>query len=471
VREGVTRTRREPGSFRDPRSRVFYAGDIVLRALNEEGLADWEAFAATPSARQLFDAGKVIGTRLVSPDEIPEELRDDAAGVLRHERIPFISYPYEWPFGMLKDAALLQLELVRTALLDDFILKDSSPYNVQWRGTQPVFIDVGSFERLSPGEPWIGYRQFCMLYLYPLLLQAARDVSFHPWLRGSTEGITPQQCRNLLSLRDRIRRGVFTHVYLHAKLDRRYADTSRDVKSELKSAGFRKELILANVRGLERMIRRLEWQPSSSAWTEYGTTHSYSERDAAQKEEFVLSAARARPWRLVWDLGCNDGRFSRIAAANADHVVAVDGDPVVAERLYRELKQERSATILPLTMDIVDPSPSLGWRGQERRTLAERGTPDLTLCLALVHHVAITGNVPVGEFVAWLRSLDTWLVIEFPTPDDPMVKRLLAAKRERTHADYDRSGFERALADAFEIEKSVELSSGTRVLYLARPAA
>ena len=446
------------------------AGDTVLRALSDEGLADWQAFARTPVAEELRGSGKIVATEIVARNDVPAEL-GDVPGVLRHERIPFVSYPYEWTFGMLKDAALLQLELLRLALRDDIVLKDSSPYNVQWRGAQPVFIDVGSFEPLPPGEPWVGYRQFCMLYLYPLLLQALRNVPFQPWLRGSIDGITPEQCRNLLSFRDRFRRGVFTHVYLHARLDRRYADTSRDVKTELKRAGFKKELILANVKGLERMIRKLAWGPSASEWSDYGATDSYSEADAARKLEFVRSAVASRHWQRVWDLGCNDGRFSRLAAENADAVVAVDGDPAVAERLYQALKAERSTTILPLTLNIVDPSPALGWRGLERRTLAERGMPDLTLCLALVHHVAITGNVPIAEFLDWLRSLDTSLVIEFPTPDDPMVERLLAAKRERTHADYDRTEFERALRERFEVDESLELSSGTRVLYRARPAS
>ena len=450
---------------------MIYAGGNVLRVLNDEGLADWEAFAASEAGRELLERGAVVGTERVGLDEVPDEVTGGAAGVLRHERVPFVSYPYEWTFGMLKDAALLQLDLLRTALRDDFVLKDSSPYNVQWCGARPVFIDVGSFERLPQGEPWVGYRQFCMLYLYPLMLQAYRDVPFQPWLRGSIDGITPEQCRNLLSLRDLLRRGVFTHVYLHAKLDRRYADTTRDVKSELKRAGFRKELILANVNRLERLIRRLTWRPAGSEWQDYGATHSYSAEDADRKADFVQRAAETRRWRRVWDLGCNDGRFSRIAAANAGYVVAVDADQVVVERLYQELKRERDGSILPLTMNVADPSPGLGWRGRERSTLAERGRPDLTICLALVHHIAITANVPIAEFLGWLRSLDTWLVIEFPTPDDPMVKRLLAAKRERTHADYERGAFERALRDSFHVETSLELSSGTRALYLARPAA
>jgi SAM-dependent methyltransferase len=461
----------EPGSFRDPDSRVVYSNGHVLRLLSARGLTDWQAYEATQTAQRLQREGKVIETELLERSDAPDDLPAAVAAVLRHERVPFVSYPYEWTFGMLKDAALLQLELLRAALEENLIVKDSSPYNVQWRGAQPVFIDVGSFERLEPGQPWVGYRQFCMLYLYPLMLQAYKGVPFQPWLRGRVGGIEPQELRNLMSLRDLRRRGVFTHAFLHAKLDRRYADTERDIEAELKRAGFKKELVAANVSRLERTIRRLQWQPPSSGWTEYGATTSYDSADAAHKAEVVDKAIRARSWKLVWDVGCNDGRFSRLAAAAADYVVALDADTAVCERLYQQLKTEQCSTILPLAMNIVDPSPALGWRGRERQTLLERGTPDLTLCLALVHHVAITNDVPIGEFLDWLRSLDSWVLIEFPTPDDPMVRRLVAAKRGRTHVDYDRPTFERLLAERFRIDETVELAAGTRVLYVARPAA
>ena len=372
---------------------------------------------------------------------------------------------------MLKDAALLQLELVLSALEETVILKDASPYNVQWRGSRPVFIDVGSFEQLREGEPWTGYRQFCMLLLYPLMLQAYKGIPFQPWLRGSIDGIAPEECRNVMSARDTLRRGVLTHVVLHSRLERRYGDRRRDVKNELRAAGFRKELVRANVRGLQKVVRGLEWRPPPGVWTQYSTTTTYSEADATRKAAFVREAVQSRRPRLVWDLGCNDGTFSRIAAEVADYVVAVDADHGTVEQLYRALKADAETRILPLTMNIADPSPRLGWRGRERKALPDRGRPDLTLCLALLHHVAISSNVPVREFLDWLRSLGTSLVIEFPTPDDPMVKTLLAAKRPGTHADYERETFERSLAEAFDVERSETLSSGTRVLYFAHPRA
>ena len=221
---------------------------------------------------------------------------------------------------MLKDAALLQLELGRRALQHDLTLKDASAYNVQFTGAKPVFVDVGSFERLNEGEPWAGYRQFCMLFLYPLMLQAYRGMPYHALLRGSLDGITPGEARALLSAR---RRGVLTHVVLHARLEARYADAGgREVKRDLKRAGFGKALLDANLRKLEKLVRRLEFKPGRTAWTEYGSTNTYSDEEAARKAEFVRQAAARHTGGLVWDLGCNDGTYSRVAAEHAATVVA-----------------------------------------------------------------------------------------------------------------------------------------------------
>jgi hypothetical protein len=420
-------------------------------------LDDWEALAATP----LIHDERLIATEAAALEHVPDLTGEQAAGALKHERVPVVSYPYEWPFTMLKDAALLQLALGREALAHELTLKDASPYNVQWRGAEPVFIDIGSFERLRPSEPWAGYRQFCMLFLYPLMLQAYRGVPYHAWLRGSIDGITPAEARGLLPT---LRRGVLTHVVLHARLEARYAEAGgREVKGELKRAGFRTELLDANLRRLEKLVRRLDYRPGRTAWTEYGSSNTYTDEEAGRKADFVRGAAARRPGGLTWDLGCNDGTYSRVAAEHSDLVVALDADHATVDGLYRSLRDEGRRDILPLVMSVTDPSPDLGWRGRERASLERRGTPDLALALALVHHVVIAGNVPVMEFLDWLHSLDSALVIEFPDRDDPMVQRLLSGKSETANPDYDRATFERALGDRFEIERTERL--GTRTLY------
>jgi SAM-dependent methyltransferase len=456
----------EPGSFRDPESRVFYAGDEVYRALSPDGLEDFKALEASG----LLDDSRVVRTEVAQDTAALRGLLvHEPAGVLKHERIPFVSYPYEWTFSMLKDAALLQLDLLLAALEKDLVLKDSTPYNVQFKGSKPVFVDVGSFERLREGEPWVGYRQFCMLYLYPLLLQAVKGVPFQPWLRGSIDGIAPAEMRALMSFRDRFRRGLFTNVFLHARLEKRYADRTKEVAADVKRVGFKKELFVANVRKMRKLVERLSWDPPEGVWTAYGERNTYTDDDARRKDEFVREVARSRDWGLVWDIGCNNGRYSRIAAEGARNVISVDADDGPVELLYRDLRGEGDEKILTLTMNLADPSPALGWRGLERKTMAERGKPDLVLALALIHHVAISANVPVREFLDWLASLGTALVIEFPTREDPMVQKLLAPKREGLHPDYELEFFESALNEMFEVERSERLESGTRVLYFARP--
>jgi SAM-dependent methyltransferase len=216
-------------------------------------------------------------------------------------------------------------------------------------------------------------------------------------------------------------------------------------------------------------VERQSWEPPEGVWTAYGERNSYTDEDARRKDDFVREVATSRDWTLVWDIGCNNGRYARIAAEGARTVVAVDADPGPVELLYRDLRSEGDEKILPLTMNLADPSPGLGWRGLERRSLPERGRPDLVLALALVHHVAISANVPLRELLDWLASLGAALVIEFPTREDPMVKKLLAPKREGLHPDYELGFFERCLNELFEVERSERLESGTRVLYYARP--
>jgi hypothetical protein len=446
---------RDRGSFRDPSNRVFDAPDAVYRALDADAAAEWRALAASP----LGGDPRIVATEEL--DDAPEPW----VALLRHERIPFVSYPYEWPFSLLKRSALLQLDLLADALDAGLILKDGTPYNVQWLGPRPVFIDVGSFERYRDGTAWEGYRQFCQLHLYPLLLAAWKGVPYQPWLRGAIDGITPAEARALLSFRDRFRRGATTHVFLHARLERKYASRTSEVKSELKKAGFRKELVVANARKLRGLVERLEWRGASQAWGDYTQTWTYSEGDAEKKKDFVRGAVLARSPSLVWDLGCNDGTYSKLAAAAGAYVVAADADHHVVDRLARE----ESERILPLVVDLADPPPALGWRGAERRHLPARGRPDLTLALALVHHLAISRNIPLPELLDWFAALEGSLVVEFVDPSDAMAQRLLAAKREGLHGDYTRDEFERLLGERFDVERTEELAAGRRVLYLAHP--
>ena len=459
----------DAGSFRDPDTRVFRYNGAVFRCLTPRALADWQRLAATEFHARFMADRSVIPTRLVTDPESLPPLAARWAAVLEHERVPVVSYPYEWSFGMLKDAALLQLDVTRAALDEEMTLKDATAFNVQWLGARPTFIDIGSFTPYAAGEPWAGYRQFCETFLYPLLLQAYRHVPFHPWLRGSLEGITAEHCLSLLSGRRLLRPGVLTHVYLQAKAQARYEDTTGDVRQELRAAGFGAALIKHNIERLRRTVEKLRWNPPRSTWSEYQREHSYDDADLRSKAAFVERILARRRWPLVWDVGCNIGKYSRLAAEHADYVLALDADHVVVEHLYRELHAGGPANILPLVADVADPSPGLGWRGRERLPLADRGAPELIMCLALMHHLVIGRNIPLDEFVAWLAQFGAEVILEFVGRDDPMVKRLLLNRRDQEF-EYSDAALGAALGRHFGAVTHETLASGTRTLYHCQPA-
>ncbi len=456
----------EAGSFRDRDGRVYRLGERILRGLSAGALEDFRRLVSTRFYGRFLEQGKLVGTREVPADELPlpESERGRWAAFLEHDRIPVVSYPYEWTFGMLRDAALLQLELIEAAIGEDLTLKDATPYNIQFSAGRPVFIDIPSFEPLPAGAPWAGYRQFCELFLFPLMLQAYKGISFQPLLRSRIDGVDIQTAARLFGLRDRFRAGVLPHVWLQSKLDRRYGDTRQDVRSELKSAGFHKELILANVRKLRKLVARLDWGGEGSEWGAYEQFHNYSESDHAAKEAFIDRAVADSDATLVWDVGCNTGQFSRIAARHAQQVVAMDLDPFAVEQLYRENARNGVENILPLVQNVADPSPNWGWRQQERTDLQSRGRPDLVLCLALIHHVVISANVPLEEFIAWLAEMTDGLVIEYVSRSDDKVQTLLRNKEDK-YDDYRRENLEQQLERHFSIRNRLELESGNRFLY------
>jgi hypothetical protein len=458
----------EPGSYRDRSGGVFYRAGRVFRGLNQQASENWQSLQETGFFARLRERGRIIDTWTI--DAEGEALRVDGwASIVEHERIPYISYPYEWTFGQLKDATLLHLELMREALASGLILKDATPYNIQWRGVHPVFIDIPSFVPLKKGEPWVGYRQFCELFLYPLMVQAYKGIDFRPWVRGRIDGIPTSEMRSLISGRDMLRRGVLMHVVAQSVLQKRYGGGAHDVRGALTEAGFDKTLIERNVKKLTDLVSSLDPPRAKTEWSDYDKTHSYDEAEFVEKVAFVRTAAATRRWRLAWDLGCNTGTFSRIVDEHADSVVAMDGDWMAIEHFYRrERAGAGSRTILPLVVNLADASPNQGWRNVERKGLAERGRPELTLCLALIHHIVISANIPLADFIDWLADLGTAVVIEFVGRDDEMVQTLLA-NRDDQYDDYHDETFRSLLAARFDIKSEQDLKVAKRRIYFAEP--
>ena len=466
----------ERGSFRDRSGRVFHRHGQVFRALGHDGLQDWDVVSQKPFLQTAMQSGCVVRTDAVA-DVAPPGTGFDCTAVLHHATIPVITWPFDWSFNMLRSAALLTLELLEQALLDDAILKDATPYNVQFVGSCPVFIDTSSIVPFEPGQIWDGYRQFCQMFLYPLMLQSWKNVNFQPWLRGSLEGIAPGDFSSLLSLRDLFRGGAFSHVWLHARLQAQRT-VKPQVADSMKASGFSRDMIINNVRGLRRIVQRLTWRTEESTWSDYDKNSEPVQRDAAAKEKFIEEvcqsrsgqsrSGQSRAWKTVWDLGCNQGRYSRLAAMHAETVLAIDADHLSVDRLFVALNAERNRTITPMVCNLADPAPSLGWRLQERQSLEHRSKPELVFCLALIHHLVIGCNLLLADVIDWLASLKATVVLEFVDRKDAQVQQLLSNRKD-VFSDYTRESF-RALVDrAFVVVKEQSLADGTRTLLWLQP--
>ena len=380
------------------------------------------------------------------------------------EPLGFVSYPYEWSFGMLRDAALLTLRAQTAAAADGFTLRDASAYNVQFENGKPILIDTLSFERAEPGEPWIAYRQFCEHFLAPLALMAHRDVRLGLMLRDHMDGIPLDLAARLLPSRTRLNLGLGAHVHAHARAQQRHADEGHEAAASARKATVSPLRQRALIDSLERTIGKLDWEPTGTEWADYAENTSYDDGATIAKEGLVRQFLDAAGGSVVWDLGANIGRYSGIAAALGRRVVAWDVDPAATERHYRAIKGDGTTSILPLLLDLANPSPGLGWAGSERKSLADRSNADTLLALALIHHLAIGRNVPLPEISSYFAALAPNLVIEFVPKEDAMVRKLLAT-REDVFADYSVEGFRAAFGSEWDVAEEAPVGGTARTLF------
>ena len=384
--------------------------------------------------------------------------------VIRPERVRFVSYPYEWSFGQLRDAALLTLEAQRLAMAEGFALRDATAYNVQFHRGRPILIDTLSFEREEPGAPWMGYRQFCEHFIAPLALMAHRDVRLGLLMRDYIDGIPLDLAAGLLPRRTWLNLGLASHVHAHARAQARHARAPDQGARKPRMTDLQRSALIDNLR---RTVEGLSWEPAGTEWADYADHTSYTDEAARSKDELVERYLEAAGGRVVWDLGANTGRFSAIAARLGREVVAWDVDPAATERQYRTLKRDGVATVLPLVLDLASPSPGLGWAHTERRSLLDRADADTVLALALVHHLAISRNVPFPMLSDLFARLGPNLIVEFVPKDDPMVQRLLAT-RDDVFPDYTLAGFHAALGARFEIVEEAAIEGSRRTLLRLR---
>jgi ribosomal protein L11 methylase PrmA len=454
---------RDPGSYRDPGGFVYRRDGVLLRQIGPTAIDDWDAFLASGLAEGLVTAHRLIGHE---PASLADAATSDARAVIRPEPIEFISYPFEWTFSELQDAALLTLDIELEALAAGWTLKDASAYNVQFLDGRPILIDSLSFEPHEDGAPWVAYRQFCEQFLGPLTLMAYRDIRLSALLRANPDGVPLDLATRLVPWRTRLNFGLLSHLHLHAGSQRRHAGDEDD-GAAARGARISRSKLVALIGNLRGTVAGLSWQPGGTEWADYADNTSYNDTATADKARLVEGFVREAPGARVWDLGANTGRYSRIAADAGKRVVAWDIDPAAAERNYRALRQEGRGDILPLILDLANPSPGIGWSGRERRSLLDRANPDVVLALALIHHLAISRNVPLPMLLELLATLAPHAVVEFVPKSDPMVRRLLATRRD-VFPEYTIDGFRAAARERFEIVTETAIEDSPRVLFLLR---
>lgn len=457
---------RVPGSFRDPSGFVFTRDGVLYRQVQACYASQYRQLADSGLADLLMRDGLLIPHRQV--DLAPEG--ENGLLVIQPERVPFISYPYEWSFSQLRDAALATLRIATTALDHGMVLKDASAYNIQFVSGKPLLIDTLSFERYQPGEPWVAYRQFCQHFLAPLALMSYVDVRLLQLSRVYLDGIPLDLAASLLPFKARINPLLYMHLVLHARFQQKYAGDAGKQAHRLDAGQARRPAVgQTALRGMLDSLRSAvesRCLPAQKGeWTEYYTETNYTPAGLEHKrqlvEEYLAEAAPA----TVWDLGANDGHFSRLATKQGIDVVAFDGDPLVVEACYRRCVKDGERRLLPLTLDLANPSPALGWAHAERDALLDRGPADLVMALALIHHLAIGNNVPLPDIAAFLRRCGRRLIIEFVPREDSQVQRLLTG-REDIFTSYTREGFEAAFAQYFTIRRVEPVRDSLRLLYL-----
>ena len=453
-----------PGSFRDPSGFVFVRDSVVYRQVNTGFAEQYDLLKSSGLYETLVGRGL-----LIPHDEVDEPAAADGAyKILRPEPITFISYPYEWCFGQLKDAALATLEIQALAMEHGMSLRDASAFNVQFRDGRPVLIDTLSFERLDAGEPWVAYRQFCQHFLAPLALIAYRDPRLGRLSQLYLDGVPLDLAAGLLPKRAGLKPSLGMHLFAHARSQRRHGADASTERAAKRRGGFNERAFTGVISSLRSAVSDLSWSPEDSAWTGYyDEAPSYSAEASEHKRALVEAFVEQVHPDSVWDLGGNTGAFARLASSRGIPTVCFDADPACIERAYATVVAERETCLLPLVMDLSNPTPAVGVALRERASLTERGPAGMALALAVVHHLAIGNNVPLDLLADDVRGLCDWLTIEFVPKTDPQVRSMLAL-REDVFPGYTREGFEQAFGRRFTVERAEAIRDSERVLYLMR---
>jgi hypothetical protein len=444
---------REAASFRDPSGFVFWRKGVIYRQINEPYREDWEAVKKSGLLIELERDGLWIPAPEAS---LALALDEGAIAVLKPLEIPFTSYPYEWSFGMLKDAALLTLDIQKKALTKGLTLKDASAYNVQFLKGAPIFIDSLSLEMKREGEPWAAYGQFCRHFLGPLALMAHCDLRLGTLLGHWIDGVPLDLASRLLPKKTWFKPGLLTHIHLHGRAAKSEPDADRKAGSVTLREGY------ALVESLIQTVESLSSPSGGTEWSDYYRDSSYSPAAMASKTDTLTQWLAREPQGVLWDIGANSGRWSSLAESLGWSCVAIDSDPGVVEMAYRSTEGK---AVHPLCIDLLNPSPGRGWDGRERSSLLERGPADMALALALIHHLVITGGIPLPMVMETLCRFGRRVVLEWVPKEDSQVQRMLSGRKD-IFSDFNEAGLVAAIPLTHRVVERAEIEDSGRSLWL-----
>jgi hypothetical protein len=456
----IDEANRLKGSFRDPSGFVFFKDNTLFRSVSYLYRDNYDHLIQSGLYDKLVGDGLLISHREAT---IFVETEKNSYKIIQPEMVPFISYPYEWCFSQLKDAALTVIRIQKQALAYNMSLKDASAYNIQYFKGKPILIDTLSFEIYKENQPWIAYQQFCQHFLAPLAMIAYCDARLNQLMRIFIDGVPLVFASGLLPSTTWLHFGLLTHIHLHAKSQKRYEAKG----TAIANSKINKKSLSALIHHLESAIDNIRWKPAGTEWADYYDDTNYTKDDIQHKKRLVDAYINEIKPANIWDLGANTGLFSRIASDLGIDTIAFDVDTAAVEKNYLQMRKNDEKKILPLCLDLTNPSPAIGWANEERLSLSDRGPAGMVIALALIHHLAISNNLPLGHVADYLSRLCRFLIIEFVGKEDSQVQRLLL-NREDIFLHYTRQDFENAFGSYFSILKSKDIGNTKRTLYLMK---
>ena len=454
----------EPGSFRDPSGRVFYKNNRVFRSLSKNGAKRFEFLKKNNLLEDLIKKEYLINSK-----ECLENINNLQINykykILEHEKINFISYPYEWTFTQLKDAAIFHLDLQLYLLEKNAKLIDASAYNIQFKKNKPIFIDLLSIDEYKEGEYWYAHKQFCENFLNPLVLSSKKGINFNNWFRGNLEGISTSDIYSVLSFFDFVSPTLFFHIFLLNKFDEKTKIDPNIINKKISTAKKLTKKSYFNILvQLKNYITNLKNKKKISSWGNYSDTNTYKFDEEQKKINLINNFVDRNNIKFLVDFGCNDGKYSKYAANQKNiEVVGIDFDLNALDRAFVDSKNNKS-NFFPIFLDFSNPSSNLGWNNKERKSFEDRVNFDSMIALAVIHHLVIAKNIPIEDAIKWLTSFAPKGLIEFVPKDDPTVKIMLKLKGD-IFPEYNEENFQNILSKHCIIKNITKITSSERKIY------